>query len=176
MWSRIPQTNSWLFYAQSEVSTITCINPEQSFNIEISRTGMLTISSKCEIYNLGSIMLAIDNDKEIDSDLVPSGSMNNLIFTLSIILDDLIPQSITNTNLLKTFDSLARYAISTNNLCHNNSKALIIFRPEIHFVIIYVIVIIIVILVVVILRENKIRMYGPDLAETQADQDNESEI
>lgn len=115
MWSRVPQTNSWLFYAQSEASTITCINPEQSFNIEISGTGRLTISSKCEIHNLGSIMLAIDNDKEINLDLVPSGSMNNLILTLSKILEDLIPQSITNTNLLKTFDSLARYAISINN-------------------------------------------------------------
>lgn len=122
MWSRVPQTNSWLFYAQSESSTITCINLEQSFNIEIYGTGRLTIPSKCEIHDLKSIMLEIDNNKEIDLDLVPSGSMNNLILTLSRILDNLILQSITNTNELKTFDSLARYAISINNLCHKSSE------------------------------------------------------
>jgi len=120
-------------------------------------------------------MLPLNINNNIDLDLIPSGQMDNIMYTLSKVLDNLIPQNITNRNLFKTFDSVARHAIGIDNLRHKGSELYLVVKPEIHFVIIYVFMVSFIILIIVILRKKKVKLYEPELSEIQTEQDNKSE-
>jgi len=80
-----------------------------------------------------------------------------------------------NRNLFKSFDSLARNAISIDNLRHKSPESYLVIKTETRFVILYVFVILVIILVVAILRRKKVKMYEPELSEIQTDQENKSE-
>lgn len=171
VWNRIPETNSWLFFTQAEGGAIVCTNPEQSFDIEFSGVGRLTTSSRCEIHHLNSIMSPLINDKNTNLDLVPSSQGDNKLSTLLETLDDVIPQSITNTDAFKTLELLARHAMSIDRLHHKASKHLIFVALEVHIVIVYVSLIGIIIIIVIIFKRKNVKMYKPELAEIEATQD-----
>jgi len=136
-WSRIPKTNSWLFYTQPKICTIICTNPEESLNIEISGMSRLTKSSRCEIHNLGTVMFPLINNKEMYSDLVHSSQLNNMLSILSEMLKTVILQNITNLKLFKIFESLFHHSVGIENHRYKSSKPLQIVRPEIRVNIIY---------------------------------------
>ncbi|KAL4154598.1 hypothetical protein QTP88_000455 [Uroleucon formosanum] len=57
IWHRLSKVNSWLYYTQRELCTIMCPDPPQTFRVEISGVGRLTVSPSCEIHTENSILV-----------------------------------------------------------------------------------------------------------------------
>lgn len=96
------------------------------------------------------------------------------------ILDYLIRQNITNRNLFKTFDSLARHVIAY--LRHKGSEHSLIIKSKLYLITMYVILAIIIKVVIVIIviieirfRKEVLRIYEAELVNIEATQVNESD-
>lgn len=177
VWNRLPNSNSWLFYAKSETITIYCENPIRTFNVEISGVGRLTIATTCNIHT-DTILLTPSNHiiANTYADLVPENPKFNIKNSFKNLLTYPKPQNISNVKIIKDLKEF------TNNLQEMNTLGSHSFpEPQgfviihVHLMILYISIICIISLstfIVLSLRKNKIKLYKPDLGDTELSEKN----
>lgn len=103
IWHKLSQTNSWIYYSQTEIRTIvTCQNSPQTSKIEISGVGRLTLSPLCKIH-IGNSILFTTNllIKNTQYDIIPDNNKNNLMKNWKNLLRMFCPRTLRATSLLK---------------------------------------------------------------------------
>jgi hypothetical protein len=172
VWNRLPRSNSWLFYAKSEIITIYCENPTRTFNVEISGVGRFTISAMCSIYT-DKIMLTPSDHIVANTyaDLIPENSNFDIKNSYKDLLKYVKPQNITNIQIIKDLNEFTKNLQEMNALeSHSFSEPQGFIIIHVHIIILYMSIICIVglsILIVFRLRKSKTKLYKPDLADTE---------
>lgn len=169
IWHRLGHTNSWIFSSQLESATITCSNPIEIFKIDISGKGKLTISTHCEVHLDNSILLPGNDVMETNLDIVSDNIFQNVISKLVGTLVRISPQRITNLNVIKDLNKLAKQSIDITNLPRKDMESSIILKTEFYFIVIYTSILfccIAFISMYIKFRFKKV-IYKPDLANNQ---------
>lgn len=177
IWHRLSLTNSWLFFTQPEVSTIICTNPANSFNVELSGVGRLSISPNCEVHTDNFIFFPLRNNtnENIVLDLIPENVGYELKsdYSLKEVLNHVNPQNLSNKQSLIDLISLARSSTELNKLQQITYEPSFLMKINIQVSIMYICNIIIVTIVIVSVtikykRKNNVKLYNPDIAEVEA--------
>jgi len=170
IWHKLSQTNSWIYYSQPDLETITCQNSPQSSKIEIAGVGRLTLSPLCKIHIGNSILFTTNRPvKNTQFDIIPENYNNNLLTFLEESVKNVLPQNITNIIIIKDLNHLAKIAYDISKLSHVSSEPLLILRIEFYVVIIYVFSIFFAITISIIiykLRINRIKSYNPEIPDS----------
>ncbi|XP_060872229.1 uncharacterized protein LOC132946316 [Metopolophium dirhodum] len=169
IWHQLVQTNSWIYYTQRKVGTITCTNPTENSKIEIEGVGRITIPPFCKI-NLRNSILFSNNKASRDShsDIIPENSKNEPLHTLADIVKTIIPQNLTNKILIQNLNQLTNKAVELNELSHTLAEPSLIFNINIHVIVIYIIVILTILTTSILsfsLRKNVTKIYNPEIPE-----------
>ncbi|KAE9527753.1 hypothetical protein AGLY_012826 [Aphis glycines] len=169
IWHQLVQTNSWIYYTQREVSTITCTNPTENSKIEIEGVGRITIPPFCKINLRNSILFSNNKaSRDIRSDIIPKNSKNEPLHTLADIVKTIIPQNLTNKILIQNLNQLTNKAVELNELSHTLAEPSLIFNINIHVIVIYIIVILTILTTSILsfsLRKNVTKIYNPEIPE-----------
>jgi len=168
VWHRLTKANSWLYFTQSDLCTIKCSDPPQTFKVEISGVGRLTTSPSCEIHTENSILVANGkNNRDISLDIIPVNRKFNIISMLAEIRNSFLPQNLTNVKILKDLNFLARKAEESRVFEHKPMETWVcIFRIEFHIAIMYIFIISVALsigTVVIKFRNRVIKMYKPEI-------------
>ncbi|KAL4104073.1 hypothetical protein QTP88_019386 [Uroleucon formosanum] len=169
IWHQLVQTNSWIYYTQWEVGTITCTNPTENSKIEIEGVGRITTPPFCKI-NLRNYILFSNNkaSRDIHSEIIPENSKNEPLHTLADIVKTIIPQNLTNKILIQNLNQLTNKAVELNELSHTLAEPSLIFNINIHVIVIYIIVILTILTTSILsfsLRKNVTKIYNPEIPE-----------
>lgn len=170
IWHRLERTNSWIFSSRPDSATITCTNPVETFKIEIVGQGKLTTSTHCEVHLDNSILLPINNVVETNLDIVSDNPFKKVIPLLKETLVRSIPQRITNLNVIKNLNILAKQSIDIQNLSQRDITNSVIIKTEVHLIIIYTSILFSIIIFVsmyVKFRYRKV-IYKSDLPDNQS--------
>ncbi|KAL4083610.1 hypothetical protein QTP88_028926 [Uroleucon formosanum] len=115
IWYQLVQTNSWIYYTQREVGTITCTNPTENSKIEVEGVGRITTPPFCKINLRNSILFSNNKaSRDIHSDIIPENSKNEPLHTLADIVKTIIPQNLTNKILIQNLNQLTNKAVELN--------------------------------------------------------------
>lgn len=172
IWHKLSQTNSWIYYSQPEIGTITCQNSSQTSKIEISGVGRLTLSPLCKIHIGNSILFTTNRPiKNTQHDIIPDYKKNNLMKLLEESVKNVLPQNITDNILSKDLNHLVNIASDISKLPHVSSKPLLILRIEFYVITIYVFSIFFAMTISIIiykLRINRIKTYNPEIPDSKS--------
>jgi len=176
VWNRLPQSNSWLFYTQSEIITIYCENPARTFTFEIYGVGRLTIITACNIHTDKTLLLPSNHIRaNTYADLVPKNSKFNVKHFFSKLLNSLIPQSIINVQIIKDLTEFTHSLQELNTLEKLPSEPPSCIMIDVHIVILYIFISCLIILntfIIFKVKKNNTKMYKPDLAEIELAENN----
>ncbi|KAL4088679.1 hypothetical protein QTP88_023763 [Uroleucon formosanum] len=169
IWHQLVQTNSWIYYTQQEVGTITCTNPTENSKIEIEGVGRITTPPFCKINLRNSILFSNNKaSRDIHSDIIPQNSKNEPLHTLADIVKTIIPQNLTNKIPIQNLNQLTNKAVELNELSHTLAEPSLIFNINIHVIVIYIIVILTILTTSILsfsLRKNVTKIYNPEIPE-----------
>ncbi|XP_060848447.1 uncharacterized protein LOC132927889 [Rhopalosiphum padi] len=172
IWHKLSQTNSWIYYSQPEIGTITCQNSSQTSKIEISGVGRLTLSPLCKIHIGNSILFTTNRPiKNTLHDIIPDYKKNNLMKLLEESVKNVLPQNITDNILSKDLNHLVNIASDISKLPHVSSEPLLILRIEFYVITIYVFAIFFAMTISIIiykLRINRIKTYNPEIPDSKS--------
>jgi len=172
IWHKLSQTNSWIYYSQTEIGTITCQNSPQTSKIEISGVGRLTLSPLCKIHIGNSILFTTNRPiKNTQYDIIPDNNKNNLMKYLEESVENVLPQNVTSNIPIKDLIHLANIASDISKLPHVSSEPLLILRIEFYVIIIYVFSIFFAITISIIIyksRINRIKTYNPEIPDSKS--------
>ncbi|KAL4082984.1 hypothetical protein QTP88_028314 [Uroleucon formosanum] len=139
IWHRLSKVNSWLYYTQRELCTIMCPDPPQTFRVEISGVGRLTVSPSCEIHTENSILVPFyKTNRDIKLDLIPENQKFNIKSMLTETLSSVLPQTLSNVKIFNNLNSLAHKALELSKLEPKSIEPLFIFKIEFHITILYI--------------------------------------
>ena len=168
IWHKLSQTNSWLYYTNSEVVLISCSDPQTSQKVEISGVGRLTIASSCKIHTDHSIFLPNNKaNRNIQLDIIPLNSKIN-VTRLTESLKNLIPQQIININGINNLNYLANKAMELSKLSRVSHEPIFIVKIEFYVALIYVffcILIVVIIILSIRISKRPTKMYNPEIPE-----------
>jgi len=171
VWNQIADSNSWIFYTQSEIITINCENPKRTFTFEIYGVGRLTISPSCIVHTDRSILLpSIHVIANTYDDIIPENSKFNVKHSFADRLNLLLPQNITNVQVINDLNTFTQNLKELNNLEKRPTEPPLIIMVNIHITVMYISIIcfaIICTLLVFKLNRSNVKLYKPDLAETE---------
>ncbi|KAL4101311.1 hypothetical protein QTP88_021331 [Uroleucon formosanum] len=169
IWHRLSEVNSWLYYTQRELCTIMCPDPPQTFRVEISGVGRLTVSPSCEIHTENSILVPFSKtNRDIKLDLIPENQKFNIKSMLTETLSSVLPQTLSNVKIFNNLNSLAHKALELSKLEPKSIEPLFIFKIEFHITILYISLtfFVLVISALAIRFRNRVtKMYTPEVAE-----------
>ena len=171
IWHQLVQTNSWIYYTQPEVGTITCTNPIENFKIKTEGVGRITIPPSCKINFRNSILFSNNKvSRDIHSDIIPENSRNEPLHALTDMVKTIIPQNLNNKILIQNLNQLTNKAVELNKLSHTLAEPSLISNMNIHVVVIYIIVILTILTTSILsfrLRKNVTKIYNPEIPETE---------
>lgn len=172
IWHKLAQTNSCIYYSQTEIGTITSQNSPQTSKIEISGVGRLTLSPLCKIH-IGNSILFTNNRPSRNSqhDIIPNNNKDNLMKLLEESVKNVLPQNVTSNILIKDLNHLANIASDIGKLPHVSSEPLLILRIEFYVIIIYVFSVFFAItfsIIIYKLRINRIKTYNPEIPDNKS--------
>lgn len=171
VWNRLPQSNSWLFYTQSDIITIYCENPARTFIVETYGVGRLTIVTACKIHTDQTLFLPSNHIRaNTYADLVLENSIFNVKHSFIKLLSSLIPQSIINVEIIKDLTEFTHSLLELNALEKLPSEPPSCIMIDVHIVILYIFISCLIILntfIIFKVKKNNTKMYKPDLAETE---------
>jgi len=169
IWNKLTQTNSWIYYTKPEKGKIVCSNPVETYNMEISGVGRMTISPFCKLHIEKSIIMATNKEtRDTFFDVIPENSDDNYLLKLLDIVKLIIPQNITDTLLIHNLNQLADKAIEIGKLPHVSLNTLLIFRIEFYVINLYVfcfIIIIVLLIIIIKLRKKFVKLYKPEIPD-----------
>lgn len=169
IWHKLSESNSWLYFTQSKSGTITCSDPSEHFNFELSGVGRLTISPQCEIHIDQSIIEPLHQiTRDIKLDVIPENLNPNLKTILSEISTKILPQNIKYETFITDWNNVAHKAIEFKKIPHVHSETLLgikIYQIVISMSMIILFSIISFCTIVRKLRKNQIIMYNPDIPD-----------
>ncbi|KAL4085202.1 hypothetical protein QTP88_027061 [Uroleucon formosanum] len=175
IWHRLSKVNSWLYYTQRELCTIMCPDPPQTFRVEISGVGRLTVSPSCEIHTENSILVPFSKtNRDIKLDLIPENQKFNIKSMLTETLSSVLPQTLSNVKIFNNLNSLAHKALELSKLEPKSIEPLFIFKIEFHITILYISLtfFVLVISALAIRFRNRVtKMYTPEVAENISNND-----
>jgi len=72
------------------------------------------------------------------NDIISEHPFENVILTLSETLKSIVPQNLTNANVINDLNNSAKITNSIMNLQNKNTESLAIVKIKFHFIIMYV--------------------------------------
>jgi len=172
IWHQLVQTNLWIYYTQPELGIITCTNPIKNSKIEIEGVGRITIPPFCKINFRNSILFSNNKaSRDMDSDIIPENSRNELLHALSDRVTTIIPQNLPNKILIRNLNQLTNNAVELNELSHTLAEPFLIFNIKVYIIIVIFIMLTLTILTTSILsfrlRKKVIKIYNPEIPEAE---------
>ena len=129
IWHRLSKANSWLYYTQPDLCTITCTDPPQTFRVEISGVGRLTTSPSCEIHTQSSVLVPFSKtNRDLELDVIPGNQKFNIKSLLTETFCSVLPQTLIKSKIFKDLNSLAHKAMESNKLEPKTVEPLFIFK------------------------------------------------
>jgi hypothetical protein len=138
----------------------------------------LTISTTCNIHT-DKILLTPSNylRANIHTDLIPENPKFSIKKSLKNLLNSFKPQNITNVQIIKDLNEFTHNLQELKTLeSHSFSEPQIFVIMHVHIVILYMSITILIslsIFIVLRLRNKKIKLYKPDLGETELSEINQ---
>lgn len=171
IWHQLVQTNSWIYYTQPELGTITCTNSMENSKIKIEGVGRITILPSCRINFRNSILFSNNKaSRNINLDIIPENARNEPLHTFSDMVRTKIPQNLTNKILIQNLNQLTNKAVELNKLSHTVTEPSLIFNIEIHVIVICIILTLTILTTIILsfkLRKNVTKLYNPEIPEAE---------
>ena len=174
IWNQLSYSNSWLFYTLPEMITVDCINPNRAFSFKIFGIGRLTISSTCKLHTERSLLLPSNHAKSNTYlDIIPENPKFNIKQSFEDLLNLAVPQNFSNVQIVKDLIKFSQNLQDLENLRKNPTDPPFIKVFDVHIIVIYVLIIFGIILSIFVLfkiKKKNVKLYEPDLPETDLQQ------
>ncbi|KAE9521285.1 hypothetical protein AGLY_018304 [Aphis glycines] len=109
--------------------------------------------------------------RDMDSDIIPENSRNELLHALSDRVTTIIPQNLPNKILIRNLNQLTNNAVELNELSHTLAEPFLIFNIKVYIIIVIFIMLTLTILTTSILsfrlRKKVIKIYNPEIPEAE---------
>jgi len=156
--------------------TIDCINPNRAFSFKIFGIGRLTISSACKLHTEKSLLLSSNHVKSNTYiDIIPENPKFNVKQSFEDLLNLIVPQNLSNVQIVNNLIKFSQNLQDLENLKKNLTEPPFIKVLDVHIVVIYILItfgIMLSIFVLFKIKKENVKLYEPDLPETELQQNN----
>lgn len=156
--------------------TIDCVNPNRAFSFKIYGIGRMTISMTCKLHTERSLLLPSNHVKsKIHLDIIPENPKLNMKQSFDDLLNLIVPQNFSNVQIVKDLIKLSQNLQDLGNLNKNPTEPPLIKALDVHIILIYIFIIFCIMISIFILfkiKKENVKLYKPDLPETELQQNN----
>jgi len=176
IWNQLSYSNTWLFYTPLEMITIDCVDPNRAFSFKIYGIGRMTISMTCKLHTERSLLLPSNHVKsKIYLDIIPENPKLNMKQSFDDLLNLIVPQNFSNVQIVKDLIKFSQNLQDLGNLNKKPTEPPFIKVLDVHIILIYIFIIFCIMISIFILfkiKKENVKMYEPDLPETEHQQNN----